>query len=107
LTVAHRALELCREHKERGYEAWALRLLGDIAAQAAPLEREEAEARYREALELAERLGMRPLAARCYLGLGRLAERVGNRSEAETQLARAAELCRELGMPLSSDPVSA
>ncbi len=107
LTVAHRALELCREHKERGYEAWVLRLLGDIAAQAAPLEREEAEARYREALELAERLGMRPLAARCHLGLGRLAERVGNRSEAETHLARAAELCRVLGMPLSSDPVSA
>jgi transcriptional regulator with AAA-type ATPase domain/tetratricopeptide (TPR) repeat protein len=107
LTVAHRALQLCREHKERGYEAWALRLLGDIAAQADSVNRSEAEASYREALTLAERLGMRPLMARCELGLGRLAERVGDREGADTQLARAAALCRELEMPLMRDPASA
>jgi tetratricopeptide (TPR) repeat protein len=107
LAVAHRALQLCREHKERGYEAWALRLLGDIAAQSDSLSRSQAEARYRDALTLAERLGMRPLVARCQLSLGRLAERVGDRLAADSQLARAAALCRELDMPLMRDPASA
>jgi transcriptional regulator with AAA-type ATPase domain/tetratricopeptide (TPR) repeat protein len=107
LAVAHRALQLCREHKERGYEAWALRLLGDIAAQADSPNRSEAEPMYRDALALAERLGMRPLAARCRLGLGRLAERVGDRSDAEAHLSRASALCRELEMPLMKDSASA
>src|SRR5206468_2673957 len=31
--VAQRALELAQLHKERGHEGWALRLIGDIAAQ--------------------------------------------------------------------------
>jgi tetratricopeptide (TPR) repeat protein len=107
LAVAHRALQLCREHKERGYEAWALRLLGDIAAQADSFNRSEAEARYQDALTLAERLGMRPLMARCELSLGRLAERVGDRSATDAYLARAGALCRELDMPLMRDLTSA
>jgi hypothetical protein len=34
--LAERALTLARAHKERGYEAWAMRLLGEIAAHQAP-----------------------------------------------------------------------
>jgi tetratricopeptide (TPR) repeat protein len=34
--LAGRALGLARAHKERGHEAWALRLLGEIAAHQAP-----------------------------------------------------------------------
>ena len=37
-----------------------------------PPEVEPAEAHYRQALALAEELGMRPLQAHCHLGLGRL-----------------------------------
>ena len=37
--LAERALALAREHQERGHEAYALRLLGDIAAQREPLRR--------------------------------------------------------------------
>ena len=106
LAVAQRALQLCREHKERGYEAWALLLLGDIAAQADPLNRSEAEARYGDALALGQRLGMRPLVARCQLGLGLLAERVVDRSAAETQFRRAAALRQELEMPSMRDSAS-
>ena len=59
--LAGRALDLARAHKERGHEAWALRLLGEIAAHQAPPEIEPAAHHYRQALALAEELGMRPL----------------------------------------------
>jgi tetratricopeptide (TPR) repeat protein len=104
LTLAHRALALSREHKEEGYEAWALRLLAEIAATADPPARPEAEARYQEALALGERLRMRPLIARCHLGLGRLFGRVGDQASADTHSARGAELCRQLEMPWLQDP---
>ena len=67
-----RRVTLAREHGERGHEAWALRLLGEIAAQGDPLDATQAERHYREAGALASELGMRPLQARCQLGLGRL-----------------------------------
>ena len=71
-TLAERALALARAHQERGNQAYALRLLGEIAAQRDPPEVEQAEAHYRQALALAEELGMRPLQAHCHLGLGTL-----------------------------------
>ena len=70
--LAERALALAREHQERGHQAYALRLLGDIAARREPPESDQAEAYYRQALTLAEELGMRPLQAHCHLGLGML-----------------------------------
>ena len=60
--LAEQALALTREHQERGHQAYALRLLGDIAARREPPESEQAEAHYHQALALAEELGMRPLA---------------------------------------------
>jgi class 3 adenylate cyclase len=42
LFLAQQALELARIRKERGNEAWILRLLGEIAAQCEPLEVEHA-----------------------------------------------------------------
>jgi tetratricopeptide (TPR) repeat protein len=62
---AERALNLARAHKDRGHEAWALRLLGDIACRREPQEAEAAEGHYRQALALATELGMRPLGAHC------------------------------------------
>ena len=59
--LAEQALTLAREHQERGNEAYALRLLGDIAAQREPPESAQAEAHYQQALTLADELGMRPL----------------------------------------------
>ena len=99
-----RALALAREHKERGHEAWALRFLAEVASRVEPPDRTEAETRYREALALAEHLGMLPLAARCELGLGRLYERVVDHPLAATHRARGAAICRELDMPLLKDP---
>ena len=67
-----RGLEFCRAHAQQGEQAWALRLLGEIHAHRHPSEAELAEAAYREALALAEALGMRPLQAHCHRGLGTL-----------------------------------
>jgi tetratricopeptide (TPR) repeat protein len=71
-TQAQRALEFAREHKERGHAAYALQLLGAVAAQRQPPEVESAVTHYGQALALAEELGMRSLMAHCHLGLGTL-----------------------------------
>ena len=42
--LAERALALTRERQQRGLQAYALRLLGAIAAQREPLEHQQAEA---------------------------------------------------------------
>src|ERR1044071_7986077 len=67
-TAAQRALGRTRQHKERGHEAHTLRLLGEIAAREDPADIAKAEDHYRQALALAEELGMRPLIAHCHLG---------------------------------------
>ena len=79
-TLAREALRLAQAHGERGSEAWALRLLGEIASHPDRPRVEEAEGQYRRALTLAGELGMRPLVAHCHLGLGRLYRQAGNRS---------------------------
>jgi tetratricopeptide (TPR) repeat protein len=81
-TQAQRTLAFSRAHQERGHEAYALRLLGDIAARRDPLESEQVTSHYRQALTLAEELGMRPLMAHCHLGLGILYSRIGRREQA-------------------------
>jgi tetratricopeptide (TPR) repeat protein len=96
--LAGRALDLARAHKERGHEAWALRLLGEIAAHQASPEIEPAEHHYRQALALAEELGMRPLAAHCHLGLGTLYARTGQSEQARAELSAAIELYRAMEM---------
>jgi tetratricopeptide (TPR) repeat protein len=96
--LAERALDLSRAHKERGHEAWALRLLGEIAARQAPPEIEPAAHHYRQALALADELGMRPLVAHCHLGLGTLSAKTGQREQARAALATAIAMYRAMEM---------
>jgi tetratricopeptide (TPR) repeat protein len=98
VAVAQRALDLADRQKERGNEAWVLRLLGEMAAHADPLDLQSAEGHYTRALARANELCMRPLAAHCYLGLGRLFQRTGNRAKAAEHLTIAAAMYREMGM---------
>jgi tetratricopeptide (TPR) repeat protein len=95
---ADRALMLARGRGERGHEAWALRLLGEIAAHRDPLEVELAEAFYRQAFTLAEELGMRPLQAHCHRGFGTLYAMTGQREQARTALSTASEMYRGMEM---------
>ena len=83
-TQAQRALEFSRAHQERGHAAYALWLLGEVAAQHQPPEVTRATAHYQQALALAEELGMRPLVAHCHLGLGTLYRRLGRVQRART-----------------------
>jgi tetratricopeptide (TPR) repeat protein len=87
-----------RERQERGYQAYALRLLGEIAVQREPPECDQAEAHYRQALALAEELGMRPLQAHCHRGLGKLYATIGRRAEARAELDTSIMLYRAMDM---------
>jgi tetratricopeptide (TPR) repeat protein len=97
-TLTERALALARVHQERGHEAYALRLLGDIAVRRNPPDSEPAAAHYRQALALAEELGMRPLQAHCHLGLGSLYVQTGHPEPARAALTAAIGLYRAMGM---------
>ena len=96
--VAGRALTLARERGQRGYEAWALRLLGEIASQHSAPDVATAEAHYSAALALASELGMRPLVAHCHLGLAKLDRRTGKREHAQEHLITATTMYREMEM---------
>jgi class 3 adenylate cyclase len=98
--AAQRALGLARRHNERGHEAYTLRLRGEIAAREDPLDIGKAEDHYRQALALAEELGMRPLIAHCHAGLGKLYGRTGNREAANEHLTTATTMMREMQMGL-------
>jgi tetratricopeptide (TPR) repeat protein len=95
---AHQALDLARQLKERGNEAFALHQLGAVHAHAGPPDVAQAEAYYQQALALAEELGMRPLAAHCHLGLGRLYGQTGRDEEARAALTTAIDLYRAMDM---------
>ena len=97
-TLAERALAHAREHQERGNQAYALYLLGDIAAHRDPPESEQAEAHYRQAVALAEELGMRPLVAHCHRVLGTLYIMLGQRAQARPELSAAIEMYRAMDM---------
>jgi tetratricopeptide (TPR) repeat protein len=97
-TQAQYALEFSRAHQERGYEAYALRLLGEIAVHHDPPEIEPAEVHYRQALALADELGMRPLQAHCHHGLGTLYAATGQREQARSELSAAVDLYQAMEM---------
>jgi tetratricopeptide (TPR) repeat protein len=69
---ADQALRLSRDNDERGHEAWALRLLGEIQSRSVPPDSERGADSYHQALAVASMLGMRPVVAHSLLGLGDL-----------------------------------
>src|SRR4029453_11364157 len=95
---AGQALDLARMHKERGHEAYALRLLGKVAARGGLPDNAAATTYYQQALALADALGMRPLQAHCHLELGTLYNQMGQAQQARTALGTAIELYRTMEM---------
>ncbi|TCK35378.1 tetratricopeptide repeat protein [Paraburkholderia sp. BL8N3] len=100
LTHAHDAIDVAQASGERGNEAWAWILLGDLVSDdsATAPRIEEGRNHYRTALMIARELGMRPLLAQCLYGLSRLQKMVGNEALAEQHATDATSLCREMGI---------
>lgn len=73
-------------------------MLGDIASHRDRLDAERGEAYYRQALTLAEPRGMRPLIARCHLGLATLHRRTGKLDKARQHFGVAAAICHDMGV---------
>jgi tetratricopeptide (TPR) repeat protein len=95
---AAEALSFARTHRERAYEATALRLLGEIHMRRQPPAIEASEECYNQALAVADELGMRPLVAHCHLGLGKLYYRTNKREQAQEHLTTATTMYRDMGM---------
>jgi tetratricopeptide (TPR) repeat protein len=95
---ASRACDISRAQKEQGYEAYALRLLGKIAAHGHPPDVEQAETHYQQALARADALGMRPLQAHCHFDLGILYGKTEQAIEARAELSTAIEMYRDMEM---------
>ena len=88
LAHAERAYEIACRYGERGHQAWALRLLGELAGRASPLDGPRAQQYLEHAATLGAELLMRPLIARCRLSLGRLFARMGDRDRAAAELGQ-------------------
>jgi tetratricopeptide (TPR) repeat protein len=95
--VAAEALSQAVAQKERGNEAYALRLLGKVAVYTPEADAALAATHLERAIALAEELGMRPLRARCYLLLGQLT-RGTDRGRAVDHMRQAAALFHDMGM---------
>jgi hypothetical protein len=96
--LAREALHLAVTRKERGNQAYALWLLGEIGARAGGSETGLGEEHLRRAIALADELGMRPLRARCLLALRQLARDPGERGPANEPLTEALALLRDMHM---------
>jgi class 3 adenylate cyclase/tetratricopeptide (TPR) repeat protein/KaiC/GvpD/RAD55 family RecA-like ATPase len=96
--LAERALKIARKYKEHAHEAWALKLLADIALHRDPPNTEQAEAHYRQAFTLSNEIGMRPLEAHCHVGLGHVCVARGSLDQARAELSAAIDLYRSMEM---------
>jgi Tetratricopeptide repeat len=72
--------------------------IGAIAAQRQPAQLKAAETSFGAASRLASDLAMHPLVAHCYLGLGTLYRRTGDRAKADDHLTVARAMYREMDM---------
>jgi hypothetical protein len=96
--TAGQALELARECGERGHEAQALQMLGDIAAHGPQPDVAEARERHTAAMRLAEELGLQPLVASCQSSLGSLDALAGEATAASRRRQLAQQIFDELDM---------
>jgi tetratricopeptide (TPR) repeat protein len=97
-THAVQAVDLARQYQQRGIQARALWLLGESTVCQASPAGEPAAGHYRQALALAEALGMRPLQAHCHRGLGALYAATGQREQARAELSTAIAMYRSMEM---------
>jgi tetratricopeptide (TPR) repeat protein len=93
--LATQALEAARKRGERAHEAYALRVLGRVAAKTGLT---EAEQHLRAAVDLADELGMRPLAAQARLDLTVVHDQQGGIADREATATEAMQLLESMAM---------
>jgi DNA-binding winged helix-turn-helix (wHTH) protein/tetratricopeptide (TPR) repeat protein len=96
--LGQQALAMACARQQQGHQAYALRLLGELAAAGELRQVAQAVTQYRQALALAEARGLRPLQAHCYRGLGILEATRGQRAQASIALDTAITLYRAMDM---------
>jgi class 3 adenylate cyclase/tetratricopeptide (TPR) repeat protein len=96
---AQRAVALASDAGERGYEAWARKLLGDVIQEELS-NPSEAPNHYAASMALATELAMRPLQAHIHLSLGRLHRCENQIEKARTELSLALTSYRSMEMPI-------
>jgi len=92
--LANHALEAARTRGERAHEAYALRVLGRSMIETNSFE----TGHLRAAIELADELGMRPLAAQARLDLARAYDRQGMITARDAAAGEAAPLVESMAM---------
>src|SRR5437870_5767708 len=97
--AARHALDLAIAHKERGHQAWAWRLLGEVASREGGASLAQAEEHYRQALGIAEELKMQPLVAHVRMGWGRVCRLQIGRASCRERVEMAFTLFREMDVP--------
>lgn len=98
LSSAEEAVERTQTNREFVHHGLALLRFAGIQAERGAAFFDEAESLYREALERARAHRMRPLAAACHEGLGRLHAQRARKSEAQEELRAASALFAEIGL---------
>jgi len=99
LPLAQLYVQVARMVSLRGTEAWALRLLADVEIHRENPDAEAAMQALAAALVVAEELGMRPLAARCWLTRAALDRAFGKPGDACSAATTALAQFRTLDMP--------
>ena len=94
-----RALTLAINGGERGYQAWALKLLGDITLEQSP-EPVQARSYYDQSMEIASQLSMQPLQAHLHLSSGRLSRQMNQVERAQHKISQAIAYYEKMEMPL-------
>ncbi len=92
------ALRIFRQTEERCFGAWTLLVMAKIQSEMGSEQIEQARQTYQQAKDLAVKLKMRPLVAHCCLEFGKFDVRCGENEKARSELMKAAELFRSLGM---------
>jgi class 3 adenylate cyclase/tetratricopeptide (TPR) repeat protein len=98
LSRAKEAVDRTLAAQEYVHLGHALLRLAAVQAERGKAFCEESESLYRKALDRAEQHHMRPLAAECHEGIGRLHARRGRAADAQKELRIAAALYSEVGM---------
>jgi tetratricopeptide (TPR) repeat protein len=95
---AEEALSISRQSEEQGFAAWALYYMAKIQSEDKSEQIQHAIQTYRQAMEQALGLGMRPLAAHNHLGLGQVYLKKGEPRKARSELMAAIDLYRSMDM---------